>query len=59
LIQHLSAVAQDYQDGIFAGANNLIEVATGTPAMTVDEFAIANKAVFERAHHPVDKRVMR
>jgi hypothetical protein len=44
LIQRLSQVTQDYQDGIFAGASNLIEVVTGTPAMTVDEFAIANKA---------------
>jgi NAD(P)H dehydrogenase (quinone) len=56
LIQHLSQVAQDYQDGIFAGADNLIEVVTGTPATTVDEFAIANKEVFERTHPPADKR---
>jgi NAD(P)H dehydrogenase (quinone) len=59
LIQHLSQVAQDYQDGIFAGASNLIEVVTGIPAMTVDEFAIVEKALFEQGQHPVDKRVMR
>jgi NAD(P)H dehydrogenase (quinone) len=58
-IQHLSQVARDYQDGIFAGADNLIEVVTGTPATTVDEFAIANKAAFERTHHPADKRTRR
>jgi NAD(P)H dehydrogenase (quinone) len=59
LIQHLSQVAQDYQDGIFAGAGNLIEAVTGTPAMTVNEFAIANKAPFEPGQHPADKRPMR
>ncbi|RAU99401.1 NmrA family transcriptional regulator [Mycobacterium colombiense] len=47
LVQHLSSVAQDYRDGIFAGANNLIEVVTGTPAMTVEEFARANRTAFD------------
>lgn len=46
-VQHLSSVAQDYRDGIFAGANNLVEVVTGSPAMTVEEFVRANKAVFD------------
>ena len=48
LIQHLSSVAQDYQDGIFAGASNLIEVVTGTPAQSVEDFATANPAAFDR-----------
>jgi NAD(P)H dehydrogenase (quinone) len=56
LVQHLSHVAQDYQDGIFTGAGNLIEVVTGRPAMTVDEFGIANKTLFERIDPPVDMR---
>jgi uncharacterized protein YbjT (DUF2867 family) len=47
LVQHLSNVAQDYRDGVFAGTNNLIEVVTGTPAMTVEEFAEANRHTFD------------
>lgn len=47
LVQHISSVAQDYRDGIFSGANNLVEVVTGTPAMTVEEFARANRAAFD------------
>lgn len=47
LIQHLSNVAQDYRDGVFAGTDNLVEVITGTPAMTVEEFTAANRAAFE------------
>jgi NAD(P)H dehydrogenase (quinone) len=49
LIQHLSHVAQDYRDGIFSGTNNLVEVISGTPATTVEQFTAANRAVFERA----------
>lgn len=47
LIQHLSNVAQDYRDGIFAGTDNLVQAITGTPAMTVEEFAQAHRAAFE------------
>ena len=47
LVQHLSNVAQDYRDGIFGGTNNLIEDITGVPAMTVEQFAIANRARFD------------
>ena len=45
-VQHLSSVAQDYQDGIFAGQNNLVEVISGTPAMTVSDFVNANLPAF-------------
>jgi NAD(P)H dehydrogenase (quinone) len=48
LVQHLSHVAQDYRDGIFSGTNNLVEVISGTPATTVEQFTAANRAVFER-----------
>jgi NAD(P)H dehydrogenase (quinone) len=48
LVQHLSHVAQDYRDGIFSGTNNLVEVISGTPATTVEQFTAANLAVFER-----------
>ena len=34
---------RDY-DGILAGASNLIEVVTGTPAQSVEDFATANPA---------------
>lgn len=46
LIQHLSNVAHDYRDGVFAGTDNLVEVITGTAAMTVEEFTAANRAAF-------------
>lgn len=49
LIQHLSSVAQDYRDGIFAGTNNLVEVISGTPASTVEEFVAANRDAFQSA----------
>jgi NAD(P)H dehydrogenase (quinone) len=45
-IQHISSVAQDYQNGVFAGEGNLVEVITGRPAMTVQEFVTANLAAF-------------
>jgi NAD(P)H dehydrogenase (quinone) len=47
LVQHLSNVAQDYQDGIFAGENNLVEVISGHKPMTVADFVNANRADFE------------
>jgi len=46
-VQHISSVAQDYQDGIFAGENNLVEVISGQKPMTVAEFVNANHADFE------------
>jgi NAD(P)H dehydrogenase (quinone) len=45
-VQHISNVAQDYQDGIFAGENNLVEVISGHKPMTVADFVIANLADF-------------
>ncbi|MDT5117205.1 MAG: hypothetical protein QOE30_2944 [Mycobacterium sp.] len=50
LVQHLSNVAQDYRDGVFSGTNNLVEVISGTPATTVEQFTAVNRAVFERDH---------
>jgi uncharacterized protein YbjT (DUF2867 family) len=44
--QHISSVAQDYRDGIFAGENNLVEVISGHPPMTVPEYVGANFADF-------------
>jgi len=45
-VQHISSVARDYQDGVFAGENNLVEVITGRPPMTVPEFVTANLTAF-------------
>jgi NAD(P)H dehydrogenase (quinone) len=45
-VQHISSVAQDYQDGIFAGENNLVEVISGHKPMTVADFVTANHADF-------------
>lgn len=46
LVQHLEEVAQDYQNGIFAGTNDAVEAITGRRAMTVQEFIAANREVF-------------
>ena len=45
-IQHMSHVAQDYRDGIFAGENNLVEVISGSKPLTVSEYVQANRAEF-------------
>jgi len=47
IVQHLSNVAQDYRDGIFAGKNNLVEVISGSKPMTVEEYVIANRSQFD------------
>jgi hypothetical protein len=46
MIQHIASVAQDYQDGIFAGTNDVIETITGKPPMTVEEFVERNRGKF-------------
>jgi NAD(P)H dehydrogenase (quinone) len=48
-IQHIASVAQDYRDGIFAGTNNLVEVISGTPALTVEQITEANRGAFATA----------
>jgi uncharacterized protein YbjT (DUF2867 family) len=45
-VQHISSVAQDYQDGIFAGENNLVEVISGHKPMTVADYVTANRTEF-------------
>ncbi|WP_201359238.1 NAD(P)H-binding protein [Mycobacterium paraintracellulare] len=47
LIQHLSEVARDYRNGIFAGTNNLVDVITGAPPTTVDAFVNAHRTWFD------------
>jgi NAD(P)H dehydrogenase (quinone) len=48
LIQHLSNVALDYQNGVFRGTNNLIQVIGNRAPLTVEEFVIDRKHVFDR-----------
>jgi NAD(P)H dehydrogenase (quinone) len=45
-IQHLCAVALDFQAGLFAGTNDVIETITGKPPMTVQSFVAAHRAEF-------------
>lgn len=46
-IQHISSVAQDYRDGVFAGTNDIVGDITGTPALTVEQFVSANRGAFD------------
>ncbi|MBR0828072.1 NAD(P)H-binding protein [Bradyrhizobium manausense] len=46
LVQHLVEVAQDYQDGIFAGTNDVVETVTGTPPLSVAAFIGKNRRAF-------------
>ncbi len=47
LVQYLSNVARDYQNGALAGTNNLFEVIAGTPPMTVEQYTAATRAAYE------------
>ncbi|HTZ76831.1 MAG TPA: NmrA family NAD(P)-binding protein [Stellaceae bacterium] len=49
LIQHLCAVAQDYQNGIFEGTDEVIGRVTGKPPMTVQEFVAGHIDLFKPA----------
>lgn len=46
LVQHLCEVAQDYQDGLFAGTDDNVERITGQKPMTVEEFVQLHKPEF-------------
>ncbi len=48
LVQHLSNVAVDYQNGIFAGTNNFVEVIGNRTPMTVEDYVNANKEAFTK-----------
>jgi uncharacterized protein YbjT (DUF2867 family) len=48
LIQHLSNVAIDYQNGVFQGTNNLIEVIGSHAPVTVEEFVTGRKHLFDQ-----------
>lgn len=46
-IQHIVAVYEDYQNGVFAGNNNAVEALTGRKPMTVGEYVKANRKLFQ------------
>jgi NAD(P)H dehydrogenase (quinone) len=46
LMQHLREVTVDYQNGIFAGEDRIIEQVTGQPPMSVETFIDKNRAHF-------------
>jgi uncharacterized protein YbjT (DUF2867 family) len=47
LIQHFCAIALDYQNGIFSGADKIIAEVTGVPPMTVRDFVASHRAAFD------------
>ncbi|MEU3188276.1 NAD(P)H-binding protein [Streptomyces sp. NPDC006923] len=46
LVQHLSNVAVDYQQGIFAGTNNVIEDISGSVPLTVEQYVAGRREDF-------------
>jgi NAD(P)H dehydrogenase (quinone) len=51
-VQHISNVAQDYRDGVFAGANNLIEVIGGVKPITVEDYVATTRSQFDTNGRP-------
>jgi NAD(P)H dehydrogenase (quinone) len=49
LVQHLCAVALDYQNGLFSGDDKIIAKLTGKPPMTVQNFVASNRDAFTAA----------
>jgi uncharacterized protein YbjT (DUF2867 family) len=47
LVQHLSNVAVDYQNGVFAGTNDIVEKVGGQVPMSVAQFVRQNQSDFE------------
>ncbi len=48
-IQHISAVAQDCRDGLFAGTNDIVEQITGRKPLPVSDYIVNNRALFTQA----------
>ncbi len=46
-LQHISEVAADHQNGIFAGTNDLIETVGGRPPMSLEAFIEKHRQAFE------------
>jgi NAD(P)H dehydrogenase (quinone) len=49
-IQHIIAVYRDYQNGHFAGTNDVVQVVTGKAPTTVAEYVKANRERFQPDH---------
>jgi len=49
LVQHLCAIALDYQAGVFSGTDTVIEEVTGTAPMTFEAFLALHKQEFDLA----------
>lgn len=47
-VQHIVSVAQDYQDGVFSGTNDVIENLTGRKPLTVEQFVEINRTRFDQ-----------
>jgi spore coat polysaccharide biosynthesis protein SpsF (cytidylyltransferase family) len=46
IIQHFCAIATDYQNGIFSGADEVITRVTGKAPMTVQQFVQLHRGEF-------------
>ncbi|EPD69456.1 NmrA family NAD(P)-binding protein [Streptomyces sp. HGB0020] len=46
LVQHLSCVAIDYRNGVFAGTNDIVEKVSGRPPLSVEQFVGENRSAF-------------
>lgn len=51
-VQHISNVAQDYRNGVFAGVNNLVEVIGGVKPITVEDYVEATRSRFDASGRP-------
>jgi NAD(P)H dehydrogenase (quinone) len=47
LLQHMREVALDYQAGMFAGTNDVIETIGGRPPMSLEAFIEKHRKAFE------------
>ncbi|MCC9157911.1 NAD(P)H-binding protein [Streptomyces parvulus] len=47
LVQHLSNVAVDYRNGIFAGTSDVVAQISGQPPLSVAQFVLENQGAFD------------
>ena len=55
LAQHILEIAQDFQNGVFLGTNDVVHTVGQRDPMTISEFVTRNAAVFEQ-HQGVTRR---
>jgi NAD(P)H dehydrogenase (quinone) len=56
IVQHLCAVAVDYQNGIFAGTDEVIARVTGQRPMTVGEFVTRHRDAYRQSQREQEKQ---